>query len=190
MEETRARIVAAASSVLSEGRPLTLQGVAERATVSRPTMYHHFGSRAGLLRAVIDEMSVQGRLGETIDASGRTDPLEGMEAWLRGAVRFWWQAHPVLAPAILLTQTDPELAPVFAAEEKARRARAAHIVGRLHHAGCLDPGWSRHDATDLLWLLSGVHAFQQFRSRGKRALEDVILRAAQAIVNTDALRER
>src|SRR5262249_60269321 len=63
--KTRARIVTAAAATLgtAEGiRGFSLQAVADRAGVTRLTVYNQFGSRSALLEAVFDEMAARGGL--------------------------------------------------------------------------------------------------------------------------------
>src|SRR5580700_8990671 len=60
MEERRGRIVAAAREELISGGRFTLEAVAERAKVSRVTLYAQFGDRDALLEAVYDDLAASG----------------------------------------------------------------------------------------------------------------------------------
>lgn len=56
-EETRRRLVAAAWELAAEGgaAAMSIQAVAERSGISRGSVSWHFGSKDGLLRAVVEE---------------------------------------------------------------------------------------------------------------------------------------
>ena len=58
-EETRARIVAAVRALLVEGvyHERTVEEVADRAGVSRATLYQHFASRLDLVDAICDTLT-------------------------------------------------------------------------------------------------------------------------------------
>src|SRR5713101_5406230 len=65
--ETRARILAAARTLLGGGKdlpPFSLDGVARQAGVTRLTVYNQFESKRGLLEAVFDDMAQRGGLSE------------------------------------------------------------------------------------------------------------------------------
>src|SRR5262249_62227896 len=61
--KTRQCIVAAAAAILGTAEGISgfsLQAVAEKAGVTRLTVYNQFGSRRALLEAVFDDMAVRG----------------------------------------------------------------------------------------------------------------------------------
>jgi AcrR family transcriptional regulator len=79
MGERRARIIAAAREELVAGRRFTLEAVADRAEVSRVTVYSQFGDRDALLEAVYDDLAVSGgllRIPEAFAAADRDAALE------------------------------------------------------------------------------------------------------------------
>src|SRR5260370_17756192 len=63
--QTRERIVVAAAAILATAEGISgfsLQAVADKAGVTRLTVYNQFGSRRTLLEAVFDDMAVRGGL--------------------------------------------------------------------------------------------------------------------------------
>lgn len=80
---TRDRLLLAAAGLLDEsgGRDVSTRAVCERAGVSAPTLYHHFGSKQGLVDAVVNYGFAQYVAG----AADSGDPV----ADLRGG----WDAH-------------------------------------------------------------------------------------------------
>lgn len=173
VERTRRTVIDAARALLVEGGPheFTLQRIAGRAGVTRPTVYQHFGSRRGLLEALVADAEQRAGIPQTIRASDHPEPVEAMADWLRGAVSFWASEHDVLAAAFVLSHFDPELAGVLSVHDEARRRRAAHLARRLATAGVL-----RHDcplkrAGAVLWALSGLPLYQQFSEGGLATAE-------------------
>ncbi len=65
VEEARTEILAAATAILREEGPagIRLKDVANRAGLSHPTVLHHFGSREGLLDAVVAQSMESVHLG-------------------------------------------------------------------------------------------------------------------------------
>src|SRR5262249_58565582 len=75
--QTRERIVAAAAAILGTAEGISgfsLQAVADKAGVTRLTVYNQFGSRKALLEAVFDDMAVRGRLHPLPRALARVRP--------------------------------------------------------------------------------------------------------------------
>src|ERR1700736_1193195 len=79
--DTRARILGAARALLStEGPPnFTIDAVAARADVARMTVYYQFGSKAGLIAAISDDLAERGGIGNLPKAFMVPDPRAGLE---------------------------------------------------------------------------------------------------------------
>jgi len=78
--ETRAAIVAAAQIRLKESGPATLRldDVADDVGISRQAVLHHFGSRDGLMRAVV-EQAWTGLFGELTALAGSAETMDPAE---------------------------------------------------------------------------------------------------------------
>src|SRR2546422_9301462 len=76
--ETRARIVEAARAVFTEDgfHRAAVDEVARRADVSRATVYYQFGSKLGLVAAVLDDIERSGGLERVIASAGLPDAGE------------------------------------------------------------------------------------------------------------------
>lgn len=85
------RIRMAALAVLRDGGPaaLTTRAVCERAGVTAPTLYHHYGDKEGLLRAVA-ESELQAFFGRKQRMKPSDDPLRdvkrGWDDWIAFAI--------------------------------------------------------------------------------------------------------
>lgn len=90
-EATRARILDAARDLaVAEGfGAFTMDRIAERAGMSRLTLYYQFGSRAELLEAMFDAVAARGRMDRMPEAFRETDPLEGLRRMVEVFCGFW-----------------------------------------------------------------------------------------------------
>jgi len=82
---TRDRLLLAAAQLLDEagGDDVSTRAICDRAGVSAPTLYHHFGNKQGLVDAVLDHGFTRYTAAGT--PGGDTDPID--------AVRAGWDAH-------------------------------------------------------------------------------------------------
>jgi AcrR family transcriptional regulator len=113
----------------------SMDDVAERAGVTKPVIYDHFGSKDGLLTAVVGRLGDQ-MLTETAAAVVSAEgPREALEQGLTAYFRFV-DKHPG-AWSLMLR----EVAPGSAAAEDADRVRGTQVaviaeLVRLHLPGC------------------------------------------------------
>ncbi|MFG1804040.1 TetR/AcrR family transcriptional regulator [Micromonospora carbonacea] len=88
MPNARDRLLLAAAELLQGGGTVSTRAVCDRAGVQAPTLYHHFGSKQGLIDAVANHGFTQYT---AVESSG--DPLDDLrEGWDRH-VRFGLE-HP------------------------------------------------------------------------------------------------
>lgn len=93
-QNARDRLLHAAAAMMdaSGERALSTRAVCERAGVSAPTLYHHFGSKQGLIDAVIDHGFSQ-YVDTTTPVDQLGDPLDAVRAGWDGHVAFGLE-HP------------------------------------------------------------------------------------------------
>lgn len=170
IDRTRRTILDAARELVASagGAGLTIQGLAERAAVSRPTVYEQFGSRRGVIEALIADAEQRGGVRAAIQAADHPDAGQAVVAWLTWAARFWAAEHKVLGAAFALAMSDPEMRGVLQAHDDARRRRAVHLTRRLARDGRLRSGLSRTDVVELLCMLSSHATFRELSRDGER----------------------
>lgn len=88
MRNARDRLLLAAAELLENGGTVATRAVCERAGVQAPTLYHHFGSKQGLIDAVLNHGFTQY---VAVESSG--DPLGDLREGWDQHVRFGL-AHP------------------------------------------------------------------------------------------------
>src|SRR5262249_56620917 len=82
VEQTRARIVAAARELLATPGGVsgfTVDAVAAQAGVARMTVYNQFGSKRGLLEALFDDLAARGLVAPLLPAFGRPEPPDALD---------------------------------------------------------------------------------------------------------------
>lgn len=126
---TRAAIVEAARSLLLDprGEPLTLDGVASAAGVTRRTVYNQLGSRAGLLEALLDFIAARGKAHELAAAAEERSRKAALRTFLQRSTALWSSDRLVFRRLLAIAQLDAEVAAALA-EREARRRRAAELA--------------------------------------------------------------
>ncbi len=120
-------MVAAAREELISGHRFTLEAVAERAGVSRVTLYAQFGDRDALLEAVYDDLAVSGGLQRIPDAFAEEDPLDGLEVLVTVFCHFYSVHRDVLRRLRALSVLSDD----DRSTHGSRNARRHHIIGVL-----------------------------------------------------------
>ena len=157
-EKTRRSILNAACDLLrAGGREPTVGEIAGRARVSRLSVYHHFGSRGGVLAAVAEGATRRGQAGSIRDL-------------VYDAAAHW--------------ASDPSL---FRRLPPADDGVLLHEVATSLAAGDrLRPGCSLKEAEDVLGVLTSFAAFDRLHQDGRRstqAVTEILVRMAGSIVN-------
>ncbi len=157
---TRRAILQAAQALLRDrpGEP-TVGAIAAQAGVSRLSVYHHFGSRAGVLAAVAEAAHASSR-------SGGTD----IRSFIAEAVAHWASDPPLFRR---LTKPDGD-------------ERPRELAARLAVDDRLRPGCSLKEAEDVIAVLTSFAAFDRLHQDGRRstaAVNEILMRMAGSILN-------
>jgi AcrR family transcriptional regulator len=153
---------AAARRLAQRGPGVTLEEIADEAGVSRQTLYLHFGSRTGLLIAMVQHMDNQETLPPLVQQVFEAPTaLEALDA----AVTLHAEYHPVIYPVakVFLWSMHNDAAIRAAWEERmeSRRKLYHEVVEWLDREGQLAPHWDIETATDLLWSLTSWQVWEQ-----------------------------
>lgn len=136
--ETRQRLLDAATEVFLESPPMTasLDEVAARAGVSRPTLFFHFGSRAELMAELLRHHLESFRSRARRFRPGELEPY--IEAYLRSQrshmVRLLWRLSDVI---YLESPEGPDTAFLDLLDELERRLVATGLNGDEAHQRAL-----------------------------------------------------
>ena len=167
---TRAAILTAARDLLTtpDATVPSIGAIAARAGFSRLSVYHHFGSKAGLLRELAAAAWSPGG-DQTSDEASPRDELRGLI--VSACAR--WAADPMLFRRLP------------AAAEARDRDRNRDLAARLGQADLLRPGCSLKEAEDVIELLTSFASFDRLHQDGRRSTSttaDILMRMAGAIL--------
>lgn len=165
---TRGRLLAAARELVAagEGRLPSAGAVAGRAGLSRLTVYHHFGSVAGLMSAVASEAIPQ-----TIPQVAGPPVAALRQAIVAACER--WASDPALFRRLPAAAVGMDGASIHA------------LATALAAADELRPGCSVREADDVIALVLTFPAFDRLHQDGRRspvAVAGILFRLACAIL--------
>src|SRR5262245_4610257 len=138
-----------------------LEDVASRARVARSTIYKIFGSRAGLMVAVAEDLLRRGGFDQLGRAFRDPDPRVALESSLREGARLYAEQHAVGRAILTLAALDPEVAHGAARIEFGRKEGMADLARRLNEKDQLRAGVSEAEAADILWVVTSFDTFRQ-----------------------------
>jgi AcrR family transcriptional regulator len=171
-DRTRAAILTAARDLLASGEPaLSAAAVAQRAGVSRITVYNRFGSKSGLLRELA---AVARREVSSGPAQHAADPRERLKQRIASACSAW-SADPALFRRLDAGGHLDITAPI---EDRT-------LAEDLAAADQLRPGCSLKEAEDVVGALTSFGVFDRLHKDGRRstaAVTDILMRLAAAIL--------
>jgi AcrR family transcriptional regulator len=163
----REAILDAAERQFLEGgyAPTTIAAVAREAGVSVETIYKGFGGKPGLVRALYD----RGLVGRgPVPAYLRADAVREEETDPAAIMRNWSvitsEVTSTVVPILLLMRsaaaTDPDMAALVSATDKARLERMRDHARVLAERGHLRQGVTVEEAADVLWTCSSVGLYE------------------------------
>jgi AcrR family transcriptional regulator len=173
---TRDRIVDAAIDVLSEGADkLSIPAVANAASVSVPTVYRHFPSKAALVDAVYD------RYADRIDVAWHDDVPSTLDDYL-ARIADIFARHERVGPELRTAMSGPEGA-------KVRRRRMAERLDRVDTvlAGTDLSAADRERMRELLVVLTSSavqRAFREYLGLGPDVAADRVAWAIRRLTTT------
>jgi len=154
--KTRQRILIATVEMLEQhgGRGVRMGDIARAAGISRQAVYLHFSSRADLLVAATQYLD------EVLEIDRRLAPSRAATSGVERLALYidcWGNYIPEIygvAKALLLAQdTDEAAAAAWKDRMLAMRDGCRAAIDALHSDGMLAQGWTRKNATDVLWTM-------------------------------------
>jgi AcrR family transcriptional regulator len=160
----------------------SLEDVARRAGVTRATVYQHFGSKQGLLEALLASSSVVVAPSREREALALAHPGAALRSLIAQQVRLYSADAAVLSRVHGLADASGTAG---ADPDQARRVQLALIVVGLGERGQLRPGCTRREAFEALCMLTGFTAFEHLHLRSgldAGAVENTLLALSGGIV--------
>jgi AcrR family transcriptional regulator len=133
-EQTRSRIIDAARALLSADGGVsgfTIDAVAEQAGVARMTVYYQFGSKGGLLEALLDDIARRGGIDNMAGAFSQTDPVLALHAFIGVLGHLFTADRLVLRRLRALAVLDPDFEAAMQGRDQRRYEGLRVLVQRL-----------------------------------------------------------
>jgi AcrR family transcriptional regulator len=153
---TRAALLAAAHAILGEQgfEALTMTAVADRAGVTRRTVYMHFPTRGVLVGEVFDHVAQVEGLAESLEQVwAAPDAVNALDRWAAHLARY----HPRLLDVDRAVQRvwhdDPDAAAHRARVVAEKLSNCRRLARRLADEGRLHNAWTTESAADMLFAL-------------------------------------
>lgn len=195
LDVTRRRVVEAAGPLfVDHGYASTsIRAVADQAGVAVQTIYNAFGSKAGLLRAVIDAavagdpepVAIADRL-EALDlGDNATAAVEEIVGHAVAALERLRPLYPALRSA---AESDGEVADAHRRYTYAgRRSDLRRVAEHLDRIGAVPPAVGVERCTDILWVVLSPDAYELFVTH-RGWTPDEVRSWAIATIHASALR--
>src|SRR4051812_8350747 len=160
-ERTRERILAAVRELLTEGsfHEATVEQVAERAGLSRATLYQHFRSRLDLVDGICDRMGANPALVGLREQVELADVEDALARTLAHTIRFWASEDALLAQLYGVVAADPAVSDFVERQREDRRGEMERLARNLHRSGRLRRGLGERRALTLLMMLTSYETF-------------------------------
>jgi AcrR family transcriptional regulator len=193
--DTRTRLLDAARQLLEERGPdgVGMEEIAQAAGVSRQSVYLHFGSKTGLLLALVAHVDAQRDVNEQIDRLWRLpDALTALEAVADLAAATNPEVHRIALALDAARRWDTAFEPAWQDRTTHRLERYRRLARWLKRDGFLGAGWRIEHATDFIWSLTSVQTYDQLVVERGLSIEHyaTLLRTSLRTTLTSPLRSR
>ena len=160
-EKTRAEILDAAWDLISDqGADVSVSKIAAAVGISRQTVYLHFGSRGGLLVALVRRADERFEIKEQfVTALHQKEPKERLAMTLEAWLTFVPKIFPVAKDLIRLRETDSEAAAAWADRMGELQEWLLDLMRSLRRDGALKAHWTPETASQLFWAQTSVQVW-------------------------------
>ena len=186
---TRQRILDAARDVIAaDGVPQAgLASIAERAGVTRTTVYQQFGSREELLLAVVNDALDRADVRAVRKALQHRDAARAARLLMRASSHFWATEHRLFTNIKGLAELDEAAHAVDINKEGVRIGHIENLAFRLAEQDKLRDDCSESHAVHILHLLTSFETFDQLH-RLSRLRVDAVTSVLVAMLDGAVLR--
>lgn len=158
---SRAEILDAAwDLIVARGAEVSLSEIAAAVGMTRQSIYVHFGSRGGLLVALVRRSDEREDIFAKFDrALALADPAERLDRYLKAWLVFVPKIYPVASDLIRLRATDEDAAAAWEDRMQDLWGCFRELAASLAKEGALARGWTVPRAADHLWAACSVQAW-------------------------------
>jgi AcrR family transcriptional regulator len=140
---------------------MTMAAVADRAGVTRRSVYLHFPSRVALLTALFEYVKdAEGFARSVAPVWNAPDAATALHEWAAHIARFTPRIMAVAQALERVRRDDPDVAAHRALVARGRHADCRRLVTWLADEGRLADRWTLDEATDMLMALSSLNVVE------------------------------
>jgi AcrR family transcriptional regulator len=161
--ETRRRIIETTRRLLPTRSEMSVDEIAREAGVAVQTLYTHFGSKRGLLLAVIDSVQRDAGLYTGFDRVWASpDGETALRCMIHATFELWDGAWPFVEFTLRARRTDREVGDQLRAVDTMRKTHLWIICRRLAFEGRISSGRAPEWAADVAFTLSTPTVYEEF----------------------------
>ena len=141
-DHKRTAILKATRTQLASGGflNLTMDGLARESGVTRQTIHNLFGTKAGVLEALFDQLAMDGGMERMRNVMQQTNAESMLAAFVEVFTDFWAKDRLLIRRIHGIAAIDPEFGAVVEARNRRRQMAASRVVDRLsRESGSPDP---------------------------------------------------
>jgi AcrR family transcriptional regulator len=140
---------------------MTMAAVADRAGVTRRSVYLHFSSRAALLTALFEHVKeAEGFAASVAPVWSAPDAVAALDEWAAHIARFTPRIMAVAQATERVRHDDPDAAAHRALVMRGRHADCRRLMAWLADEGRLAGRWTVDDAADMLLALISLNVVE------------------------------
>jgi AcrR family transcriptional regulator len=183
-EETRGRIIEAARALLSQSgyHGASVDEIAERAGVSRQTVYVQFGTKRGVLQALAEHIERESYGRDMVEGAHDTEsPAETIRNGISDQLAFFAANADLLRTFKAQAAHDPDFRDVWEDRRRERLGVIRMLLGELRGDWRLQAGWNIDDASDWLWSLTNFERYDEMVVERGWPIERLVERLREAV---------
>jgi AcrR family transcriptional regulator len=169
---SRHRVLDAAEAMILEGEfaAATVTELADRAGVSRATVFSRFGSKLGVLQELSVRCAGGPEMRAIYAAIAIEDPVEAVRAIIDAACNHWERQGHILLTLKAVVELEPGVVALIDDQRREQRASMEHLARGLERSGHLN-GLSVGEAASALHLATSVESFMELRRNAGLSLD-------------------
>jgi AcrR family transcriptional regulator len=168
---TRDRVLEAAEELILSGgfAQATVTELAEKADVSRATVFSRFGSKLGVLEALSVRCAGGPEMRAIRHAVALPDPAEAVLGIIAASSDLWELQGHILLTLQAVAELEPGAIALIDEQRRDQRDSLKQVVRGLEREGRLN-GVSREQAVAALHMITSVESFMELRRNGGLSL--------------------
>jgi AcrR family transcriptional regulator len=159
------RVLDAAERLIGEGQfhTATVEALAEQAGISRATVFNRFGSKLGVLEALVERCFAGPEMQAIKEALELEDPVAALEAVIEPSCAIWEARGFIVEQLNAIVVLEPGAAALIDEIEADQRSDLQGLTRRLARAERLRLGLGEARAAATLHMLTSLESFLRLR---------------------------